>query len=184
VYMRLARERELVETAKAKSASHLSIAGAMQHLAPQAFGPPPVPGTVPLPPDQEADERRKERAMQKLTERAAAALHTGNPSLPPDLNVTPATWGYALQRAVSARQENIEASLDILAYQLGILAKHAKPEAVGRYLTEQRNDPEEAFARADMLADYRAGAAWLRRVLQEVERYAMVYDAEQPLPDT
>src|SRR5215204_448055 len=120
VYMRLARSRKLVEELKAKSASHLSIAGAMQHLAPQAFGPPPVPYPAPLPrpPDQEAVEKAKAAKQEKLQRKAEFALRTGNLARPADLTAwEDKNWLPALRVAMDARTENLPNVLDNLAHQ-------------------------------------------------------------------
>ena len=62
VYMRLSRDRLMLEAAKAQGAAYLSIAGAMQALAEPPKGVPPIPDRNvpfdhPTPPDQEAEER-------------------------------------------------------------------------------------------------------------------------------
>lgn len=61
VYMRLARDRFLLE-AKTQGSAHLSIAGALQALVGPPKGQPPIPDRNvpfdhPTPPDQEAEER-------------------------------------------------------------------------------------------------------------------------------
>jgi hypothetical protein len=169
VYMQLAKRRDLVERAKAQSSAYLSIAGALRGLAPQAFGPEPVPGTVPLPPDQEAEERAKERETLRLLPLAEYALRTGNWMEPEGVKASPGAWGRALDRATEVRRQSIRNVVDVLAHELDILVDVAAPEAVGRYLAERPNDPDEAEARSSMLAELREGMAWLQRVLEEAE---------------
>jgi hypothetical protein len=126
---------------------------------------------------QRAKERERARKERRLTERAAYAIRTGDVELPVDVAPNPAAWGYAIDRVLSLREQNMPTIIDLLAHHLDTVVRQADPEAVGRYLVEPRNDPDEAEARNDMLAELRAALPWLQRVLEEAERGHM-QDAE------
>jgi len=165
-YMRLhARREELSQNGS--TVAVLSIRDALKALAaPCSQGPPPVPGTVPLTPEQERGRRAKERKHQRRLQRAEFAIRSGNLEPPPDLSANDAAaWQQVLYEALALRGQNISNVIDALGHSLHILVNHADPEAVGRYLVEARVGYEEAEKRADQLAELREGAAWLQRVL-------------------
>lgn len=170
-YKRLAEQRQLVERLKCEAASHLSIAGALRGLAPQAFGPPPVPGTARPSPDQEAKERTKAAKEQKLMRKAEFAIRTGQVDPPADLTTEEANkWGDAVYEAQSGREAHLETLLDVLAHQLHILSHRADPEKVGRYLAVPTNNSEVNEDRAAILEELRAALPWLQQTLEEAEQ--------------
>ena len=181
-YMYMADRREELEEVKARGSAFLSIQGALEYLRRARYVGggwqqypslvPPVPGTQALTPEQEKRQRAKERAEQRLNDRAEIALRTGNIEPPADLNVSPAQWEYVLSRVVALREQNIPNVLDALAHELHILVRHAKPEAVAKHLLEPVNDPEEAEQRNLITEDLRNGIAWLARVLEDMQPHA------------
>jgi hypothetical protein len=122
-----------------------------------------------LTPAERRRQRAKEREEQKLLQRAEFAIRTGNLELPPDLG-DGAKWQQAVWGAMAQREQNLPNVIDALAHELDILVNNTDPEQVARYLTEQRVGYEEAELRAAVLAELRAGASWLQRVLEEAER--------------
>jgi len=174
-YLRIWRNRELLAARQNGSgAAKVSIRAALKALAPPRNERPfPVPGTEHRTPEQEAAQRAKERKHQRLLQRAEFALRTGNLEAPPDLSPTDyPKWPQVLIEAQADRGKNLPNVLDALAHQLNILSNKADPEAVGRYLTEQRLGYEEAELRADVLAELRAGLPWLQRVLDQADQGA------------
>jgi hypothetical protein len=179
-YMYLARGRAELEEIKARGAAFSSIENALEFLrmvaqdaaAGRPAGEDPgVPRERPIPPPIAKAQRARAREEAKLHHRAELAIRTGNLEKPPaDLRVDATKWQMAIWEAWARRGQNLTNVLEALAHELHILVRHAQPEAVGKYLTEPENDPEEAEYRKTMTADLRAGMAWLEQVLQEAER--------------
>lgn len=186
-YMFLARGRADLEEVKARGSAFSSIENALEFLrlvkrAASEVRPegvtvapgPPIPGvTVTELPIEAKARRAKEREVQKLLPWAEYSLRMGNHLLMGNIKATPEGRQRAIERALEMRREHLPNVVDALAHQLDILAHTVEPEDVGRYLTEhltgQRNDPDGAEQRADMLAELREGLPWLQRVLDEAE---------------